>query len=300
VNLSEETFATWAKGPGQTEADQCDNAVRAVRKAIDGDGDLAALDISVFPQGSFLARTNVPGDSDVDVCIRYNSSFFEEYPAGKTRDDFGNVRGTLPFADFKAMVERALMDRFGQQDVRRGNKAFSVHANSYRIDADVVPTFELRRYTGRMNPDGTHHYLSGVAFLTDSSQRIENWPNQNYENGVKKNQECNRRYKRVVRIVKRLCYRMQNENIAVAKDIGSFLIECLVWNCPNRCFEYLTYTKNVYESLGYVYANTITDDQCSEWGEVNELKYLFRSGQPWTRTQSHDFLREAWNYIGFS
>ena len=34
-------------------------------------------------------------------------------------------------------------------------------------------------------------------------------------------------------------------------------------------------------------------------GEVNELKYLFRSGQPWTRQQAYGFVAAAWNYIGF-
>jgi hypothetical protein len=298
-NVWEDRFVNWANGPGQTEADQCDNAVRAVRKAIGADEDLSAFNISVFPQGSFRARTNVPGDSDVDVCIRYNTTFFADYPDGKRNEDFGNVDSSFTFVEFKSMVERALVNYFGRQSVRRGNKAFDVHANTYRIDADVVPTFEQRRYTGGTNVDGTHHYLSGVAFRTDSNQLIENWPDQNYENGVSKNDRCQRRYKRAVRIVKRLCYRMQNEGVSDAKGIGSFLIECLIWNAPDRCFQYPTFTEILYEALGYVYANTISDDQCSEWGEVNELKYLFRNTQPWTRSQAHSFLGEAWSYVGF-
>jgi len=40
-------------------------------------------------------------------------------------------------------------------------------------------------------------------------------------------------------------------------------------------------------------------DKCSEWGEVSELKYLFRSPQKWTREQAHKFIDAAWDYIGF-
>ena len=34
MNISEDTFAFWAKGPSATEAEKCENAETAVRKAI--------------------------------------------------------------------------------------------------------------------------------------------------------------------------------------------------------------------------------------------------------------------------
>ena len=34
-------------------------------------------------------------------------------------------------------------------------------------------------------------------------------------------------------------------------------------------------------------------------GEINELKYLFRDGQPWTMTQAHDFVSSVWDYLEF-
>jgi hypothetical protein len=85
------------------------------------------------------------------------------------------------------MVSDALVGYFGSEGVTPGNKAFDVHENTYRIDADVVATFEHRRYSGSLNPDGTHNYLSGVAFDPDDGARIINWPEQNYTNGVARN-----------------------------------------------------------------------------------------------------------------
>jgi hypothetical protein len=154
MNISEESFTSWSKGPADTETTKCENAETAVRKAIDADEKLAGLDISVFAQGSYKARTNVRQDSDVDICVRYNSTFFPDYPDGKTKESFGNVDGTMKFSDFKNMVEKALKGYFGDDGVTRGNKAFDVHANTYRIDADVVPTFEHRRYSGNKDPNG--------------------------------------------------------------------------------------------------------------------------------------------------
>ena len=299
VNISEDNLVSWSKGPRQTEADKCSNAETAVRKAIKASEELAAHSVSVFAQGSYSARTNVRQNSDVDICVRYGSAFFPDYPKGTTRETFGHVQGSLPFADFKGMIQKALEDYFGTTGVTRGNKAFDVHANTYRIDADVVPTFEHRRYTGKRNADGSHNYLSGVAFDPDSGRRLINWPEQTYSNGVERNTATGRKYKRVIRILKRLRDRMQGDGIAIAKKTPSFLIESLVWNAEVDAFNNDTYTAILRYLLAALWNRTREDDVCSEWCEVNELKYLFYLAQPWTRQEANEFLQAAWDYIGY-
>lgn len=299
MNISEETFIFWSQGPSKSETDKCENAETAVRKAISADGKLSALDISVFAQGSYRARTNVRLDSDVDVCVRYNSNFLPEYPDGTTKETFGNIDGTMVFADFKKMVEKALKGYFGEAGVTRGDKAFDIHANTYRIDADVVPTFEHRRYTGNKNADGTWEYFSGVAFNPDSGGQIKNWPEQNYVNGVSRNDATGRRYKRIIRILKRLRNKMQEDKIAEASNIASFLIECLVWNAPLSAFQHDNYTEDVRQVIIDVWNPTKTDEACAKWFEVNQLKWVFHPTQPWTRQQAHQFMQAAWNYIGY-
>ena len=299
MNISEENLVSWSKGPGQTEADKCSNAETAVRKAIKASEQLAALDVSVFAQGSYSARTNVRQNSDVDICVRYDSAFFADYPKGTTRETFGNVEGSLPFDEFKNMVQKALQDYLGKTGVTRGNKAFDVHANTYRIDADVVPTFEYRWYTRRKNADGSDNYLSGVAFNPDSGSRIINWPEQTYNNGVERNTATGRKYKRVIRILKRLRDKMQDDGITISKKTPSFLIECLVWNSNVDAFSKDTYTAIVRHLLADLWNRTRKDDDCSEWVEVNELEHLFRLAQPWTRQEANEFLQAAWDYIGY-
>ena len=300
MNISEESFTSWSQGPADTESAKCENAEGMVRKAIKADETLGELNISVFAQGSYLARTNIRQDSDVDICVCCYDSFIADYPPGKTREDFGNVAATLKSSEFKDIVETALKNYFGAAGVTRGNKAFDVHANSYRIDADVVPTFEHRRYTGDNNPDGTPRYLSGVALRPDKGDLIRNWPQQNYDNGVARNNDTGRSYKRVIRILKRLRNKIQDEKIPEASNIASFLIECLVWNAPPEAFQHDTYTAIVRHVLADVWNRTRKDEDCKEWGEVNELKYLFRASQPWTREQANKFLNAAWNYIGYT
>lgn len=300
MNISEATFVSWSQGPSDTETAKCENAETAVRKAIDANAELQELDISVFAQGSYRARTNVRQNSDVDICVRYNSAFFADYPTGTTRDAFGHVDSSLSFSDFKSLLQKALEDRFGKDGVTRGSKAFDVHANTYRIDADVVPTFEHRRYTGKKNADGTDEYLVGVAFVPDQGDLIKNWPQQTYDNSVSRNNDTGRSYKRTIRILKRLRDKMSAENIDEAQKAPSFLIECLAWNAKPEVFNHDTYTKIVRELIVDLWNRTKTDANCNEWGEVNELKYLFRSSQPWTRDQVRAFLQRSWNYIGYT
>ncbi len=299
MNFSEDQIAAWAKGPSKTESDKSENAENAVRKAVAADKELAKLDITVFAQGSYKARTNVRLNSDVDICVRYNEAFFPEYPEGKADKDFGITEGKLPFSDFKGMVERAMNGYFGSQSVNRGNKAITIHANTYRIDADVVPTFEHRRYTGQKKWDGSDEYLSGVAFIPDKGALIINWPQQNYDNGVAKNDQTGRSYKRLKRVVKRLRDRMQDDQITEAQNIASFLIESLVWNVPDEGFQHSTYSADLQYVVADVWNRTRKDEDCTEWGEVNELKYLFRPSQPWTRQQANQFLQAVWDYVGF-
>lgn len=293
----EDTFSSWSNPPGQTEQDNMENAETAIKKAIANNDRLSDMDITVFAQGSYKANTSVKQDSDVDVCVRLNSTFFTFYPAGKNDSDYNNIKGSISYAEYKNLVGEALTDYFGSKYITRGRKAFDIHSNSYRVDADVIPAFAYRRYFG----NGHEDYIKpvGVAFIPDRGLRIENWPEQNYSNGVDKNKATSLRYKKIVRILKNLRNDMQEENIDAANNIASFLIESLVWNTPNEGFGNSKLTDDVKYVLAHTFNDTRTDETCNEWGEVNELKYLFRPSQPWSRTQANNFLSAAWDYIGF-
>lgn len=290
----EATFRTWAQAPGPTEREKCENAERAIRKAIAASDALSARDVSIFVQGSYANRTNVRQDSDVDVCVRCNGVFYYDLQRGNTEEPDGITSAMYDFARFRADVGDALVRYLGPESVTRGKKAFDVHANTYRVDADVVAAFEHRRYTS------ASRYLDGTEFRPDDGGRVINWPQQNYDNGVRKNEETWERFKALVRIMKRLRNEMLDEEVESAASIPSYLTECLVWNVPNSDFGSDTYRGDVRNVLAHLWNNTRSPDGCSEWGEVNELKYLFRGGQPWTREQVNQFLQDAWDYVGFT
>jgi predicted nucleotidyltransferase len=294
----EDVFCTWGGPPSPTERTKCENAERAIRKAIDASEKLDTRNIEVFAQGSYANRTNVRQDSDVDICVLCDDVFFTDYTLSEGLNDaaLGYIPGGYSYADFKNDIHAALKSYFGASSVTRGNKAFDVHANTYRVDADVVPCLEHRRLMG--TPENNWIEF-GTELHPDNGGKIVNWPRQNYNNGVAKNDVTGRRFKAVVRILKRLRYEMLANGHQIAASIPSYLLECLVWNAPNEGFGHDEYRADVRYALAHLYNETRSDDTCKEWGEINELKYLFRQGQPWSRDQVNSFLNAAWNYIGF-
>lgn len=293
----EDILKTWAAAPSATEQQKMENAETAVRKAIKASTKLANMDNSIIPQGSYRSRTNVRLESDVDVCVRLNSTFFPKYPAGKTNEDYGNIDGSITFQEFKNLIHIALGDYFGFDNITRGNKAFDVHSNSYRVDADVVPAFAYHYYYGDRRDDYTQPI--GMAFDSDNGSRIINWPDQTYENGKIKHEGTGKRYKKIVRILKRLRDRMQEEKIEKAKNIASFLIESAVWNVPNEGFNHGTYEDDIRYVLAHCFNETLSIGGYEKMYEVNKIKLLFGKHQPWTREQAHNFFAAAWDYVGF-
>lgn len=293
----EVTFNAWSVGPSKTEQQRAENAERQIREAISASAKLNQREIRVFTQGSYRNRVNVRRDSDVDVGVLCFDSYFPEYPDDNTKMllEKSTASASYTYATFKNELEEALVARFGRSAVTRGSKAFDVKANSYRVEADVAAFFEHRRYTS------STRYLSGVEMIPDDFKppRIRNWPEQHYANGINKNDASQRRFKRVVRVLKTLSNEMAANGIESAEKAPSFLIECLVWNTPNEHLMKSSYVSTVRATLAHLYNQTLKDVSCSEWGEVSELKYLFRGSQPWSRASAHQFLSDAWDYVGY-
>jgi hypothetical protein len=245
---------------------------------------------------------NVREDSDVDVGVMLYDYFLRRYPEGMKDSDFGNHTVDYGFKQFKDELEGALVAHFGRDAVRRGNKAFDIKENSYRVDADVVPLFEYRHYWEDKS------YRCGVALIPDRGGRIQNYPErlleswpripQHYENGVTKNSDTSRAFKGVVRILKKLRNEMDELGHTAAKPISGFLIECMTWNVLDQRFSGLSWDARLQSVLGYLWSNTRDDELCKDWTEVNNFKYLFHVRQPWSRADAHTFINALWDFIG--
>lgn len=292
MNFSEQQFSTWAGPPSDSEKQRIINTESAVKKAIGASDALRNRSVRVYAQGSYRNRVNVRADSDVDVAVLYNGAFFHDGIANATLDALGYTDGAYNYSEFRTDVGNALRNYFKGGVVTEGNKAFDVKANTYRVEADVIPLFEFRHYWG----DDT--WETGVALFPKTGSRIVNWHEQHYQNGVAKNAATNRSFKGLVRIIKTLRYRMLADGIASAKAAPSFMLESLIYNLPDEGVSFNQWIDEFRSALATIYHATLNIESCDKWVEVNELKWLFH-GQPWTHADANAFVLDCWNYVGY-
>jgi len=299
----EKKFSFWAQPPSQSEQDRCDRVIRAIREGINQSQDLKKMRIQIFTQGSFRNRVNVRQGSDVDVGVMLYNYFLPSYPIGMTAADFGNISVNYPFSQYKNQVGEALVKYFGRTVVKRGNKAFNIKSTTIYVEADVVPLFEYRNY----RKNGSYH--AGVTLIPDNDSRhiinyperlADYWPNTplHYENGIQKNSATKKRFKGMVRILKKLRIELGEDGNRSAGQLPGYLVECLVWNAPNRCFSGPDWEERVQSVLQYLWQNTLDYTLCKNWREVDNIKSLFHNTQPWAREQANKFIESAWNYVG--
>lgn len=294
AKYSEATLTGWTKPPSESEESKLENSERMVKEAINSDYKLKELSTEVFGQGSYANNTNIRLNSDIDINVRFTGGFYFDIPTGKERSDFGlNNPIEYSFEEYKNDVENALVSKFGRDSVIRKNKCLTVVGNSYRVETDVVPTWNYRRY----NDNGT--YVVGAKLRSDDYQWIVNFPKQHIENGISKNTKTNRRFKRLTRLHKRL--KQQLKDAEVVNDcITSFLLECLVWNVPNDVFnDHDTWNERLKQSIVFLYERTKNDKLSEEWVEVSELLYLFRGRRKWTRNDVYIYMVQLYNFLEF-
>lgn len=294
AKFTEEQLNNFRYPPSYTEETKLSNAESQIRDALKESIPLRTKNYKVFGQGSYANDTNVKNNSNVDINVRLDDTVFVDLPEGKTFNDLGYSDTTYHYSDFRKDVLDALTSYFGDKYIRDNNKCITVLPNSSRVEIDVVPTCKYVRY------DSLTNIVEGVKFFAKDFTMVQNFPLQHIENGKVKNSNTQKRFKRLTRIYRRIRYKMIDDGIAVSDNITSFLLECLVWNVPDKIFnDYDTWTDRLRESIIYLYDKTESQEKCNAWGEVSELLYLFRDSRKWSTEDVRAFLVQMWQYLEF-
>jgi len=297
-------FKRWSKPFSESEETMADNAASVIRTAIDNHDGLSARNIEVYPTGSYHNNTNVKGESDTDVAVVCHDSIFFDVPPGDTAAKYGiTTPAAYSFDAFRKDVHDALAEHFGE-GMTPGDKAFNVHENTCRLEADVTPFFEYRKYSGEVTTEGKWATTTGVQSIGTNGGSFINYHIDHYKQGVERNKDTGRRFKRITRIIKNVKFDMIENGTsaakAVAEKIPSFLIECLVFNAPDSCFNQGDdgYVEDVRCVISELWTRTKPGgDAVQKMVEVNYRKWLFRSGQAWKVETVHEFLLEAWRHL---
>jgi len=145
-----------------------------------------------------------------------------------------------------------------------------------------------------------NNFIEGIKFFTTDSKEIINYPKIHLKNGISKNDNTKRKFKRTVRLYKRIKNKMIEDGLPVSGNIRSFLIESLLWNVPDIIFNNAnSWNDTLRNTIISLYNNTKTEEGCNTWGEVSEQFYLFHSGRKWNREDTNAFLIQMWNYLEY-
>jgi hypothetical protein len=291
----EDKLCGWTGPSSATEQDKQDRTERMIRDAVREHAAFDNCDLTVYAKGSYANNTNVKADSDVDIAVQCGDvMYWEEASDGAGLPGSPYTSIWTP-TKLRSELRTALEAKFPGQVDSSGSTAFRINSSSARVDADVVPCFDYRYYLS------TSNFRDGAKVFKTNGESFENFPAQQLENGRAKNIRTNLRYKKAVRIMKRV------ENVMFEADVHdavpSYFVECLVYRCPDSILLRSTWTEVVRGVILHIWESLEGPEPSTEserWLEVNDCKFLFHQSQEWTRSDGRSFVKAAWNYLGYA
>ena len=290
--ISESQLDTWSH---QGSVTQSSLTYATIKRALeDSSAAYARNNFEIFLQGSYGNDTNIYAESDVDVVIRLDSTFFYDVEslAAPDQNAFHAIypgAAEYPYSTFKKDVAQALQEYF-PGDLSLGSKAIKIQGSSSRRNADVVAACEWRRYVTVDN------YVSGICFFDADGHRIVNYPGQHSENCTAKHQATSQRFKPTVRVFKNIKKRLVELGRIDSKLAPSYFVEGLLYNVPNNLFHSSRATTLV-NALNWLMATDRNAFVCA-----NEEYYLLRdAAMCWPPSNCHAFLNalvQFWNSPG--
>ncbi len=289
-------LATASRPASATEEQKRDRTEKRIRDAITSAPDIPSS-VRVYTKGSYANNTNVRRDADVDVAVEWTAAF-HVMTGDKTKGLTPAQLGYTPASDmisateFRLRVERAVINAFGSGTVdTTPDKHIGVAAGANTLDADVVPCFEMHRY------DDVGVYVVGHRIFPKSGGSVNNYPKQNYENGVAKNNATSRRYKEIVRCVKRLVGELY-DNRVIPRDYPGYLLESLVYNVPNNHFGHTRRYDDMQGVFRFLWNGLADEVTYHTWTEPSELLMFFRGRPDRIPANARNVIEKAWQRIG--
>lgn len=287
----EDKLSSWTGPSSDTEQQKQERTERMIREALDSHEPLKNCNLKIYAKGSYANNTNVRSDSDVDIAVECKDVIYWEADSDANHTPGEPYDGEWTPSKLRKEIIDALNKKFLNQVDTTGSTAIQINSSTARVEADVVPCFSYLRYMKYGNRSGTK------IFKTDASS-IVNFPSQQLTNGTAKNVRTGYLYKRGVRLLKRIENAMAKDG--VFRELPSFFMECLAYNCPDSLFAKPTWTERLCAMLIHIFESLQGEEpESNRWLEVNECYYLFHSGQKWSRKDGRDFAEAAWYYFGF-
>ena len=199
---------------------------------------LDGMSYAIYPQGSYANKTNIVGDSDVDIVIALKSAFYPNKDELKESDLIEYQKyyeqADIAWHAFRGAVVEVLQSNY---QVDEGDKCVKVKSNLIRLPADVLIALEYRHYKNFPSFMG-QVFIDGVQFYSLEGGKIVNFPKRHIRACRAKNNRTGRRYRRVVRVAKNARNALIADGDTQVKTgtVPSYFLESLLWNVPDSCY----------------------------------------------------------------
>lgn len=316
MKFTERQINKMASSISQAEEEKCKNAIGMVRDAMEeldytDDGneirsyiahahsfslDLRQRDsdnkIKLLVQGSYVNKTNISSESDVDVAVILKPAT-STYRKGVMSEAHCFAARTFSATEFKDEVEEALKEHFGRKGVERHDKSIKVTGNTYRVDADVVPAYRCWCYCSNDRDNNPKNYIGGIEIRPDSGGSIINFPEQHIKSGIKKNGKTKCKFKKCVRIAKHMRKEMVKHRCGRYDKISSFGIESLLWNVDASAYTKYPSILDTFDKVLSFLLNNFS--AFGGYKEANALKPLFPDQS--SKRAYQEFVKEMYQFF---
>jgi hypothetical protein len=299
-------FEHWERPATPTEEGTIERAHRNVRDVLSNSTWLVGQGVTLCQQGSYFNNTNVRLEADIDlrlvhpvVNIEYGEGVIPQYAYQALRYESVGMTFAQVFLGLRCNALPLLREKFGKENVEIGNKAIRIKGiTGSRAEVDVVPAVRHHRVTWSSSLS-RFETVEGIAILGKDGGWTINYPDQHRANGVTKRACTANRFKKIVRIFKRLRSDLpDSENLRVP----SFLIECLVHSVEEEHF--VVETDDRYGRVRRIAArmSSLVKNPFASYGlkEINGVKSLFGSHQGWTHADAVQFVDRVALHLGIA
>lgn len=293
--IPESQLDTWAHQGSVTNSSNTYDAVKNVLRGADVP--YASRDYDVFLQGSYGNDTNIWAESDVDIVIQLNDTFYSDIEQlndnAKIAWNAAYPQGSYSNKEFKRDVLKVLTKAYGS-DVSGGDKAIAIAARGNRRKADVIVANAFRRYI-KFNGLMDESYVPGICFWNGNGTRIPNYPKLHSTNLTVRHQATGSWLKPMIRILKNIRGRLVDEGMLKGGIAPSYYIEGLLYNVPIDKFTN-SYGDSFVNAINWIQNESVKSDLVC----ANEQYYLLRDGSLvcWPPGNADAFLNAAiklWN-----
>lgn len=294
VAIPESQLKTWSH---QGSVAQSRDTYATVKSTLeDSSSSYYLKSFETFLQGSYGNDTNVYRDSDVDVVMRLDSTWYHDahlLPAGQYEAFERTYPDTADYGlpQFKAEVAKWLGQKFNGVTV--GSKAIFIPGHGNRRDCDVLVCARFKYYYC-FSGAGDESLAEGICFFLKDGTQIVNFPKQHSDNCTVKHKATNQWFKATVRVYKNMRNYLVDHNMLRDGTAPSYYIEGMLWNVPPGKFG-KSFDDTFVETFNYLVNADRSTFKCA-----NGIHALLGEGShvSWSPVDCQtylDALRNLWN-----